>query len=126
MSITVLSPHDGTPVKLRDQDLGRAVRDAQQRIFYVLPRPDGSGHYAALTRAGGTKDLQRYDEMLTKTQQVRENVHEQVAAVTTAKAHDARGKRRGKPLRWFLLLLILLGAAAGTAWYLGLLQEWLP
>ncbi len=66
MPLTILSPHSGKPVKIRDQDVGRAVRDEEKRVFYALPRPGGGGHYGALTRNGSEKDLARYDALEAK------------------------------------------------------------
>ncbi|MCE9590182.1 MAG: hypothetical protein K8S99_06625 [Planctomycetes bacterium] len=96
MGITVRGPYSGNPVKVRDQDAGRAVKDEEGRIFYVLPRSDGLGYYGAMTRAGGTKDEARAMAFESKEAVRVGNVHEQVEAV-----HDARGKRsspRGKLL----------------------------
>jgi len=115
MPITVLSPHDGTPVKIRDQDVGRAVRDREGRIFYVLAKSDGSGYYGAMTRAGGEKDERRYMELEAKTKQADATAQANVAAA--AAPHDARG--RGRPMMGrFVLLLLILAAAGAVAWYL--------
>ena len=43
MPIVVNSPYSGESVKIRDQDVGRAVKDRDGKVFYVLPRSDGSG-----------------------------------------------------------------------------------
>src|SRR5690606_29595340 len=69
MPIVVHSPFSGRPVKIRDEDVGRAVRDEENRIFYVLERSDGSGHYGAPTRSGNPRDEQRYDELVAKMKQ---------------------------------------------------------
>ena len=45
MPIVVNSPYSGESVKIRDQDVGRAVKDRDGKVFYVLPRSDGSGYY---------------------------------------------------------------------------------
>lgn len=102
MGITVRSPYSGNAVKVRDQDVGRAVKDEEGRIFYVLPRTDGSGHYGALTRAGGTKDEARAIAFEQKEAARQGNVHEQVAI-----AHDARGKKRSS-IRGKLVILVLV------------------
>ncbi|HEX7009994.1 MAG TPA: FKBP-type peptidyl-prolyl cis-trans isomerase [Phycisphaeraceae bacterium] len=106
MPIIVLSPHSGRPVKVRDQDISRAVRDEAGRIFYVVPRSDGKGYYAALTRHGSPKDEQRYQEL--EAQAARQ---QELAAQSIESVHDATGRRRTHPLRqavmWLLLLLIL-------------------
>lgn len=65
MSITILSPHSGNPVKIRDQDVGRAVTDKDGKLFYVLATPEGE-YYAAFSRAGGPKDLERYRHMTSR------------------------------------------------------------
>ena len=110
MPITVNSPFSGKPVKIRDQDVGRAVRDEENRIFYVLARSDGEGFYSAPTRKGGEKEQQRYIEMLGKTAQARE------AAQSAQQVHDARGRgrsgRRGRLLLVLLVLIVIAGAAA--------------
>lgn len=111
MGIVVHSPHSGRPVKVRDQDVGRAVRDEQQCIFYVLERLGGNGYYGAITRAGGSRDEQRYDQMLLKQEQARTTGHTE----TARQIHDATGPGR---LRVRLKLLILLLAAAGVVGYL--------
>ncbi len=115
MPLTVYSPHSGRPVKVRDQDLGRAVRDEENRVFYVVPRSDGEGYYAALTRQGSPKDEQRYDKLEKRTAEVQDQVHQQAAAV-----HDATGRKRARPVARLLSLLILLGvllAAGYFAWH---------
>ena len=111
MPITVLSPYSGRPVKVRDQDIERAVRDEEGRIFYVVARPDGGGYYAAPTRKGTDRDLQRYDELQTKTAEQAGHA----AAVREQSAYDATGPgRRLSPLRLLvvMLLLVMLAAAA--------------
>lgn len=100
MGITIYSPYSGRPVQIRDQDVGRAVRDEQNRIFYVLPRADGGGYYAALTRKGGLRDEKRYDDLRT------------TAASTSndQPTHNAAGRRRrsirGKLVIGFLALIV--------------------
>jgi len=106
MGITVLSPHDGQPVKIRDQDVGRAVRDGEGRIFYALPKSDGSGYYGARTRAGGERDEQRALELESKVQTQGDHARDQVKS----QLHDARGKKRGGGKGKLLLLLIIIAA----------------
>ena len=60
--VTILSPYSGRPVKVREQDLGRALRDEQGRVFYIVEDPE-HGRYAARTRKGSPKDLERYREI---------------------------------------------------------------
>ena len=112
MPLTVLSPHSGRPVKVRTEDLGRAVRDEGGRVFYVVPRANGEGYYAALTRKGSEKDEQRYDKLERRTDEVQEQVDQQAAAV-----HDATGRRRSRPLLRLLTLLILLGILVTAGYF---------
>jgi len=110
MGITVRSPHDGQPVKVRDQDLGRAVRDREGRIFYVLERSDGSGYYGAMTRTGSELDEKRAIEFEAK-----EGQREQQVASAHELVHDARGP--GRPRRGKFVVLLLLLVVAALAWY---------
>lgn len=103
MAIIVYSPFSGRPVKVREQDVGRAVRDDQGRIFYVLRKSDGSGYYGAPTRVGGPKDEARALEYEAKVSQAEEHVR--------AVAHDATGKRRSH-LRGKLVILAFVILAA--------------
>ncbi len=114
MPITINSPYSGRPVKIRDQDIGRAVRDEEDRIFYVVARASGKGYYAAPTRKGSDKDEQRYDAMQQKMDTTQEQVTQQHQAV-----HDATGRRRHSPVLRRLLLLLILAvlAVAGYAAY---------
>jgi len=107
MPLTVLSPFSGRPVKVRDQDVGRAMRDEENRIFYVVPKADGSGYYAAPTRKGSAKDEQRYAELQAKTDTSAQHVKTEHAAV-----HDATGPGRKTGSGKFILLLLLIVAAA--------------
>ena len=114
MAIIVHSPHDGQAVKVRDQDLERAIRDGEGRIFYAVKRSDGSGYYGALTRKGSDKDEQRYLEMLKKMQTARE-----VGKARSAEQiHDATGKASGPGLMRWVLLLIVAVLIATAVWYL--------
>ncbi|MCC7193347.1 MAG: hypothetical protein IT444_11250 [Phycisphaeraceae bacterium] len=110
MGIIVNGPFSGKPVKVRDQDVGRAVRDEEGRIFYVLPKSDGAGYYGAPTRAGGKKDEERAIQMENRHAIARGNVHEQVEAV-----HDATGRRRG--MRGKVVVIILLAIFGGLVWF---------
>ncbi len=109
MGIVVFSPHSGRPVKVRDQDAGRAVRDEEGRIFYVLPKSDGSGHYGALTRAGGVKEEQRARDYEAKSGQIEDRAKQNVLAV-----HDATGKKRSSSRGKLVIaaLALLCGAMA--------------
>jgi hypothetical protein len=106
MSIEVQSPFSGRPVKIRPQDVGKAVRDEEGRIFYVLPKRDGSGYYGAPTRAGGQRDEQRaarYEQRMAEARQVNQ-------ARSEAQVHHERKKARAN--RW-VRLLVFFGAAMG-------------
>jgi hypothetical protein len=130
MAIEVRSPHSGHPVKVREEDVGRAIRDESGRIFYVLERTDGAGYYGSFTRAGSESDQQRYDDMVDRIERG-EFVPTPVKADTSSQAaagpHDATGRRRVSPIRlvaFLLLVLAILLALAGLAdwWFdLGLL-----
>ena len=125
MPLIVFSPHSGKPVKIRDADVGRAVRDEAGRIFYVVPRPEGraggaggaggdGGHYAALTRHGSDKDLERY-EKIERGEATLASATTEPAPAAAAPAHDARGVGRrpgliGRIVALILLLAVLLGA----------------
>ncbi|WP_432798436.1 FKBP-type peptidyl-prolyl cis-trans isomerase [Poriferisphaera sp. WC338] len=112
MPIIVNSPFSGKPVKVRDEDVGRAIRDEENRIFYVVQRSDGDGVYGSPTRKGSPKDEQRYLDMLDKLERNQTNVQTQIQAV-----HDASGKKRNLSLTRVLIFLILLAIVAGAAWY---------
>ncbi|GAB4107943.1 MAG: hypothetical protein Kow00105_12660 [Phycisphaeraceae bacterium] len=113
MAIIVHSPYDGQPVKVRDQDLGRAIRDGEGRVFYAVKRSDGQGYYGALTRKGSDKDEKRYLEMLEKMETARS-----VGKVRTeAQLHDATGKKSGPSLLAWLGLLIVAAIIAAVTWY---------
>jgi hypothetical protein len=106
----VRSPHDGREVKVRLKDLGRTVRDSDNKPFYLLKRADGSANYGSLTREGGPDQEAAYDRMIA-----REGHTKQTGAVTTqVQVHDATGKGRGgsKGKLILLIIIILLGVAA--------------
>jgi len=113
MPFVIHSPFDGTPVKIRDQDIGRAIRDKENRIFYVIPNSSGEGYYSAPTRQGGPKDEQRYARMMEKTAKTSQIVREEAATV-----QDATGRGRGKGLRKlvFLVVVIIVAVAAYYVW----------
>lgn len=124
MPIIVNSPYSGQPVKIRDQDIGRAVRDEENRVFYALPRSDGSGYYTAPTRQGGPKDEARYDGMAIKQAGAAKEMQRQAAAL-----HDQTGKRkskRGKLVLLVMLLIIIALAAYGWRMYGDEIKDKLP
>ena len=135
MPLTIHSPHSGHPVKIRDEDIGRAVRDEQNKIFYVVPRASGEGYYGAITRKGSAKDEERYDRLAANPAQVAAANTAAAEAASAGPAHDATGgRKRRRPVRRAVLTLLLLGGVAvGAALALdraGLLPEsidrWLP
>lgn len=107
MGIIVNGPYSGQPVKVRDQDVGRAVKDEEGRVFYVLQKSDGSGYYGAMTRAGGAKDEARAAELEGKLGKRQENVHEQVLN---------RAGKSGGGLKKLVVLVIVLAILAIAAW----------
>lgn len=116
MPITINSPYSGKPVKIRDQDIGRAVRDEEDRIFYVVPRENGEGYYSAPTRKGSAKDEARYNKMLTRSADVQEHIDVQHQAV-----HDATGRKRPGRARLVVRLVLVAGVlVAGFTAYLAL------
>lgn len=117
MPIIVHSPHSGRPVKIRDQDIGRAVKDEEGRIFYAVLRSDGQGHYGARTRHGSPKEEQRYLEMLEKGAIARQSGIEQSREQLAEALHDATGHRRRRPIVVLLLILLLLILAAAAGYY---------
>ncbi len=113
MALIVHSPHDGQVVKVRDQDLQRAIRDSEGRIFYAVKRSDGEGYYGSFTRKGSDKDEQRCLDMLEKTQRARE-----VGAERSAQQiHDATGRSSGPGAMRWLILLAVAAVIAAVTWH---------
>ena len=115
MTVEVLSPFSGRPVKVRPQDVGRAVRDEAGRLFYVLPRPDGSGYYSAPSRAGGQRDIDRYDRYLHRMAGAKQVAEGRSRDQIESAARQARKRRWAR----FVLVLIVLAAAAAYWLYRG-------
>jgi len=111
MPITILSPYSGKPVKVRDQDVGRAIRDEEGRIFYIV-NDEGGDIYAAMTRKGSEKDLARYQKMVSGSAATHETAKENVLAI-----HDATGKKRRNPIGILMLLVIVAAVIAGAYVY---------
>lgn len=123
MAIIVNSPFSGEPVKVRDQDAGRAVRDEEGRIFYVLPRSDGNGYYGSITRAANTKDEQRALEMESKLAVSRGAVHDQVDVVRSRGGRGLRGKLVVAILAILVAILAyLFGPWGPLPWFEGLVE----
>jgi peptidylprolyl isomerase len=113
MALIVHSPHDGQAVKVRDQDLQRAIRDGEGRIFYAVKCSDGEGYYGSFTRKGSDKDEQRCLDMLKKTQRARE-----VGAERSAQQiHDATGRSSGSGVMRWLVLSVVAAIIAAVTWY---------
>jgi hypothetical protein len=112
MPIVILSPYSGRPVKIRDKDIGRSVRDEENRIFYVVQRTEGQGYYASLTRNGSEKDQKRYDELEQKTATAEDHKHDEMAQTV----HNAMGRKRKGTWARRLIYIAVLGALAYGAW----------
>ena len=110
-------------MKIREQDVNRAVKDEEGRIFYVLPRSDGNGYYGATNRAGNPKEEQRALEMEAKQArsggQAKEQVHSAVGP-----GRKSSGGMVGKLIK-LVILLAILGA---LAWAItaGPLKKFIP
>lgn len=115
MPLEIFSPHSGRPVMVRDQDLGRAIRDEGGRVFYVVPRSDGEGHYGSLTRKGSERDENRYlnaewklagDASVNDPTDASTPTTENIPATAASIAHDATGVR--SPWRRWIILVVLI------------------
>lgn len=115
MAITILSPHSGDPVTVRDQDVGKSVKDRQGRPFYVLQAPDGL-YYAALTKAGGQKDIERYRHSAQRHGFVGGSSDEGPKKEEVYK-RQAPPRRDGFAWGKWLRALLVLGLLAGGAYY---------
>ncbi|QDU35464.1 FK506-binding protein [Poriferisphaera corsica] len=113
MPIVVNSPFSGKPVKVRDEDVGRAIRDEEKRIFYVVQRASGEGFYGAPTRKGSEKDEQRYDNLMNKVDQGESFAKQQLQTAI----HDARGKKRKLSPARVIAFLLLLAVIGFIVWY---------
>jgi hypothetical protein len=108
MAITVYSPYNSQPVEVREQDVGRAVKDGDGRTFYVLAKSDGTGYYGAMTRMGGQKDEDRALEIEYKVKNLQDVVDEELDSVA---APRRRGSNRGT-----IVVLVFLGVVGGMIW----------
>ncbi len=116
-AIVINSPYSGRPVKVREQDIGRAVRDEEGRIFYLVQRSDGQGYYSAMTRKGSAREQEAYDAMAAKGAVAKTSG----AAESARQVHDATGRRRssirGKlVILALIVLVIVLGLLAWKFW----------
>ncbi|MEO0475592.1 MAG: hypothetical protein AAF085_06430, partial [Planctomycetota bacterium] len=107
--VTILSPYSGRPVKVREQDLGRALRDEEGRIFYIVEDPE-HGRYAARTRKGSPKDLERYREIEAKSAKLDSDPDR--PATSNLQAHDATGKKRRNPIGLLFVVVLVVAIAA--------------
>lgn len=121
MPITVLSPYSGKPVKVRDNDAGRAVRDEEGRIFYVLAKSDGTGYYGATTRAGNPKEEARALELESKVATGQGEAKTRVDEMKSLRK-PSRGLRG--PVLFILIVAAL--AAAGYLFFYGPLKHLNP
>ena len=123
--VTLLSPYTGRPVVVREQDLGRAIRDDQGKVFYVVEDPE-HGRYASMTRKGSPKDLQRYRALQSGEAPANNGSAAPKTPATSghANAYDATGKRRRNPVGIVILLLVIALVAAGLFVYL-VHPEWI-
>lgn len=112
MPIVILSPYSGRPVKIRDKDIGRSVRDEENRVFYAVPRSDGKGYYASLTRNGSPKDESRYMDLEQKTATSDVQKREELAAPV----HNAMGRVRKGTWGRRVVYVVILAAIAYAAW----------
>jgi len=112
MAITVYSPYNGQPVEVRDQDVGRAVKDGDGRTFYVLAKSDGTGYYGAITRMGGQKDEDRANELEYKATRLQGRVDDEFDAVADA-------PRRSGSHRGTIVVLVFFAAIGGLIWAVG-------
>ena len=107
MAVVVNSPHNGRPVKVRQQDVGRAVRDDEGHIFYVLARSDAEGYVGSLTRGGGAAPPRPVEGAGKALDQEHAQPDAQEPPDKTL-PHDATGKRRSKsPARLVIVILLL-------------------
>jgi hypothetical protein len=109
MGITVINPHNGEEMKVRDGDAGRAVKDKEGRIFYVMPKKDGTGYFGALTRAGSDKDEARNAAHEAKSGAVKENKNAQMGSRPSGGGFFGMIKK-------LIKLLIVLAVLGGLAW----------
>jgi hypothetical protein len=110
MPITVYSPHNGEPVKIRDQDIGRAVQDREGRTFFAVLKSDGSDYYGSFTRHGTPKDEQRYAELEQKLGKLNNQVKEKHAEAKPTVTGKQKSKS-GLLVKLVVALIILLALA---------------
>lgn len=104
MSIEVRSPYSGETVKIMPKDVGKAVKDRDGRVFYVLEDGEG-GYYPSMNRSG---------EGAAKAQGDHARMEERMAEHHAAVAE--RGAGSGKRSKGYLLYLIIVGLLVVAAW----------
>ncbi len=106
--VTLLSPYSGRPVVVREQDLGRAIRDEQGRVFYVVEDPE-HGRYASMTRKGSAKDLDRYRLLQSGQAPAMNGAAGSASGLSQSlPAHDATGIKRRNPVGIAVLIALSL------------------
>ena len=112
MSLVVYSPYSGAAVKIRNEDIGRSVKDPDGRIFYVVANGDAGDCYAAKTRKGTPEDL-----ALALSNE--ENAKLNPESVHSKSIHDATGsKRKLNSGKLFVIVLLLIGASVMAYGYI--------
>lgn len=120
--VTILSPYSGRPVKIREHDLGRALRDEQGRVFYVVEDSE-HGRYAARTRKGSDKDLRRYRQIEAGVAKLDDAPHVDDGA--SRQVHDATGSKRRNPVGLVVVLVIVAIAVAAAGYVYVSRPAWL-
>ena len=116
--IVVVSPHNGREVKVRLKDVGRTVRDSDNKPFYLLKR-SGGGYYGSLTREGGAEQEASFDRMKAKERATKKTGQ----ATTKRQVHDATGRpRSGAKGKLILLVILFLIGLAVWAFLFGPLK----
>lgn len=111
--IHVNSPYDNNPVKVLEKDIGKAVKDGEGRMFYVLPRSDGSGYFGAISRKDAGKEEQEAAH--------RDAKQSRADAASRRIEPAAGGTSRTGSVRMILGLVILAAiAAGGYLWWSGI------
>lgn len=112
MEIKVNSPHSGRPVIVREADVGRALRDENGKVFYVLRQSDDKGYYGSRTRGGGSQDERNYIEISTRSS-------EADLSESAPPMHDLTGncgpRSRGKLV---ILVLVVIALVIALLWAL--------
>lgn len=105
MSIEVRSPYSGEMVKIMPKDVGKAVKDRDGRVFYVLEDDEG-GYYPSMTRSGEGSAKAQGDHARTE-----ERMAEHHAAV--AERGAGSGKR---PSKGYLAYMVVIGIVIVAVW----------